>query len=166
MTFDDIPNGAAVMLDANIFVYAFSKHPQLADACRKLMDRTDRGEILGHTSIHVLSETAHRLMTLEACAVFGWPISGIAQRLRRHPQELQQLSAYRAAIEQILNAQFRILAPKPYDVLAAADVSRQHGLLSNDALIVAIMRANGLTSLASHDADFHRIPGFNQYMPA
>ena len=165
MTFEDIPNGAAVMLDSNIFVYAFSKHPQLADACRELMDRTDRGEILGPTSIHGLSETAHRLMTLEACAAFGWPITGIAQRLRRHPQELQQLSAYRAAIEQILNSQVRILAPKPDDVLAAADVSRQHGLLSNDALIVAIMRANGLTNLASHDADFHRIPGFNQYTP-
>jgi predicted nucleic acid-binding protein len=32
------------------------------------------------------------------------------------------------------------------------------GLLSGDALIVAIMQANGLTKLASIDTDFDRVP--------
>ena len=40
------------------------------------------------------------------------------------------------------------------------------GLLSNDALIVAVMQANGLTRLASHDADFDRVPGLTRYAPA
>jgi predicted nucleic acid-binding protein len=44
-------------------------------------------------------------------------------------------------------------------------VSRQTGLLSNDALIVAVMRANGLTKLASEDADFDRVPGITRYAP-
>jgi predicted nucleic acid-binding protein len=38
--------------------------------------------------------------------------------------------------------------------------------LSGDALIVAFMRHHGLTHLASHDADFDRVPGLTRYSPA
>jgi len=33
-------------------------------------------------------------------------------------------------------------------------------------LIVAVMQANGLTNLASNDADFDRVPGLTRYAPA
>jgi predicted nucleic acid-binding protein len=39
------------------------------------------------------------------------------------------------------------------------------GLLGNDAMIVAVMQANGLTKLASNDADFDRVPGLTRYAP-
>ncbi|HEX5445241.1 MAG TPA: PIN domain-containing protein [Pirellulales bacterium] len=45
----------------------------------------------------------------------------------------------------------------------AALISQQHGLLSGDALIVATMRHFGLALLASHDADFDRVPGLTRY---
>ena len=32
-------------------------------------------------------------------------------------------------------------------------------------VIVAVMQANGLTNLASNDADFDRIPGLTRYAP-
>jgi predicted nucleic acid-binding protein len=44
-------------------------------------------------------------------------------------------------------------------------LSRQTGLLSNDALIVAVMHANGLTRLANSDHDFNRISGLTRYEP-
>jgi predicted nucleic acid-binding protein len=39
-------------------------------------------------------------------------------------------------------------------------------ILSGDALIVAVMREHGLANLASHDADFDRVPGLARYAPA
>ena len=48
----------------------------------------------------------------------------------------------------------------------AADLSCQHGLLSNDALVVSVMRDRGLSALASHDPDFDRVPGLTRYAPA
>ena len=166
MIFGEIPNGASVFLDANTFVYAFSQHSQFGPACRGLLERIDRGEISGLTSTHVLLETAHRLMTLEACSIFGWPFAGIAQRLSRHPVEVQQLSAHSQAVNQIINSQIKVISIAPELVLAATDFSRQHGLLTNDALIVAVMQASGLTSIASHDADFDRVPALTRYTPA
>jgi predicted nucleic acid-binding protein len=52
------------------------------------------------------------------------------------------------------------------DVNRAGDLSQLHGLLSNDALVVAIMEAHGLSHLASNDADFDRVPGITRYAPA
>jgi predicted nucleic acid-binding protein len=48
----------------------------------------------------------------------------------------------------------------------AAEISQQHGLLTNDALLVAVMREHGLTNLASQDADFDRVPGLIRHAPA
>jgi predicted nucleic acid-binding protein len=48
----------------------------------------------------------------------------------------------------------------------AGTVSQHTGLLTNDALVVAVMQANGLTNLASNDADFDRAPGLRRYAPA
>lgn len=47
----------------------------------------------------------------------------------------------------------------------AAALSQQHGLLTGDALIVALMKHLGLTDLASNDADFDHVPGLTRYAP-
>jgi predicted nucleic acid-binding protein len=48
----------------------------------------------------------------------------------------------------------------------AGPVSQHTGLLTNDALVVAVMQANGLTNLASNDADFDRASRLRRYAPA
>jgi predicted nucleic acid-binding protein len=50
-------------------------------------------------------------------------------------------------------------------VLLAGDLSRKHGLLSGDALVLAVMQHHELTSLASGDADLDRAPGITRYAP-
>jgi predicted nucleic acid-binding protein len=101
MTFDNIPTGSAVFLDANTFVYAVLAHPTYGVACSALLDRIEKLDIHGFTSSHVLSEMAHRVMTMEACNRFGWPARGIARRLRQHPSEVQQLLVPRRAVDEI-----------------------------------------------------------------
>ena len=48
----------------------------------------------------------------------------------------------------------------------ATRLSKTYELLTGDALIVAVMQANGLTCLASNDTDFDRVPGIKRYAPA
>ncbi len=52
----------------------------------------------GFTSAHVVTNVAHRIMTLEAVARFGWPTGGIAQRLQRHPGGAVPLMPPRRAV--------------------------------------------------------------------
>jgi predicted nucleic acid-binding protein len=78
MTCADIPAAATVFLDANTLVYHFAADPVLGVACSDLLVRIKRREIQGFTSTHVLSEMAHRLLTIEAIRRYGWPVPGIA----------------------------------------------------------------------------------------
>jgi predicted nucleic acid-binding protein len=165
MRFTDIPAGLAVFVDANILIYHFTAHPALGPACTALLERSERQEISAFTSAHVLGEMAHRLMTVEACSLFSWPVQGIAVRMRNHPAEVQQLSRHRRAIDDLSLFRVQLLPVEPRQVSLAADLTRQAGLLLNDALIVTVMQAHGLTALASNDADFDRVPGITRYAP-
>lgn len=161
MTFANIPSGTRVFLDANILVYAILAHAAYGAACKLLLDRVEHQDLQGFTSGHVLSEMAPRHMTIEACDRFGWPAQGIANRLRRHPAEVQQVVVPRRAIDEINAAHVNGLPVLTAQVSRAADLSQQFGLLSADALLVVVMQDNGLTALASID----RAPAITRYIP-
>jgi predicted nucleic acid-binding protein len=165
VTFDDIQAGTAIFIDANPLVYAATADPQYGPACQCLLERIENKELHWLTSAHVLSEMAHRLMTIEAALTLGRPLAGMANWLRRHPAEVQRLGRSRQAIDDLAAIPITILPISGPQVSRAADVSRQHGLLTNDALIVVVMHDRGLTSLASLDADFDRAPGITRYAP-
>src|SRR3954471_16594633 len=74
-------------------------HPHYGPPCTQLLERIEKQEVDGVTSTHIITETAHRLMTMEAIASFGWPLAGVAARLRRNESEIKKLSNFRRAIE-------------------------------------------------------------------
>ncbi len=165
MKFSDIPSGTSVFVDANVFVYDFAPDPQFGVPCRELLERIELGDLKGFCSSRELSDVAHRLTTLEACQTWGWPFAGIGERLRTHPSEISQLVRFRQALDEIVAMNVQVLAVAQQDVLLAGDISRQHGLLSGDALIVAMMQTHHITSLASNDTDFDRIPNLTRFSP-
>jgi predicted nucleic acid-binding protein len=165
MTFANIPQGSQVFLDANILIYHASADPNHGTACKQLLERIARHEIEGFTSAHVLGDVAHRLMTLEAIAGFGWAAKGIAIRLRHNPTEVQKLTRFRLAIDDVAQMGVQVL-PIDFAVVSAGTLlSQLHGLLTGDALIVAVMQQHLLTNLASLDDDFDRVSGLTRYGP-
>jgi predicted nucleic acid-binding protein len=69
------------------------------------------------------------------------------------------------AIETVIQSRLQILTITPPMLAAAVALCQQIGLLTNDALVVAVMQAHGLTNLASADTDFDRVPGLTRYAP-
>jgi predicted nucleic acid-binding protein len=59
---------------------------------------------------------------------------------------------------QILAVNFDLLCSVP-------QLAGSHGLLTNDAIIVALMQRHGLTHLATNDNDFDRVPGITVWKP-
>jgi predicted nucleic acid-binding protein len=166
MTASALPSGTRVFVDATVLTYAHSRHQQYGPASQAFLQRIQQGDLVGFTSTHVLSETLHRLMTLEAIARFGWPQAGIAFRLRQHTAEIQQLADSEQALQEIAASPLQILAANLAAVVRSVQLCRQFGLLSNDGLVIALMQQHGLTHLASHDTDFDRVPGITRYAPA
>jgi predicted nucleic acid-binding protein len=166
MTFDDIPAAAVVFLDSNTLVFHFTGHPTYGGACKRLLNRVEQHHIEGITSAHILAEVAHRLMTIEAMERLSWPATSLAARLKKHHREIPNLGASQAALSRVAQLGIQVLPLTESAVISAGAISRQHELLTNDAIVVAIMQANGLTNLASHDRDFDRVAGTTRYGPA
>ncbi|MGO9112833.1 MAG: type II toxin-antitoxin system VapC family toxin [Thermoguttaceae bacterium] len=165
MIFADIPSGAAVFIDANSIIYHFVSEPTYGAASTKLLERLESNEIEGWLTPHILAEASHRLMTIEACSLFGWPYQGIAARLQKHPQHLAKLTRFRQALGDINRLGLQVISVATSHVLQAAEISQQHGLLTNDAISIAVMQSQGLTNLASNDSDFDRIVGISRFAP-
>jgi predicted nucleic acid-binding protein len=102
---------------------------------------------------------------IEASTLPGWTVGKVRQRLQQQPAVVQQLTLFRRAIEAVLQSPLRVLTLAPGSLVDAAIISQQSGLLTNDALSVAVMQANGLTKVASADDDFDRVPGLTRYGP-
>jgi predicted nucleic acid-binding protein len=166
MIYADLPVGAVIFVDASVFIHHFEPNALYGPAATAFLERIENQEVTGLTSTHVVSEVAHRLMTLEAMQAFGWKSAGIALRLRNHPAQVQTLKRFRQAIQEIPLFGLRIVPIDSARLDPAAEISQQTGLLHNDALAVAVMRAHGLTNLASADPDFDRVPGITRYAPA
>jgi predicted nucleic acid-binding protein len=165
MIYADLPAGGTVFLDASVFIHHFEPNALYGPSATEFLERIENHEIIGVTTTHVISEVAHRLMTIEAMQTFGWNFAGIASRLRSHPAQVQTLTRFRQAIQQIPLFAVRILSIDPSWLDLAAGVSQQTGLLHNDALIIAAMRIHGLAALASADPDFDRVLGITRYQP-
>jgi predicted nucleic acid-binding protein len=165
VTFDSIPDGSALFLDTNPFVYSFTADPSFGPACERLLERIEYGQLQGYTSAHVLSEMVHRLITMEAAALLGRPLAGLANWLKRHPTEVQRLGWHKRGVDEVRAIGVRVLPVEGADVSHAADTSSRLGLLTNDALLVVLMQRHGLSLLASLDADFDRVPGITRCTP-
>jgi predicted nucleic acid-binding protein len=166
MILDQVPAGAQVLVDSNILVYHFQPHPAFGPTCHRFIERIERRDIEGFTSSNLLGEVAHRLMVIEAGALPGWAGKKTMNRLKQQPAIVQRLSLFQSAIDAVLKSRIKVLAIPGLLVSAAATLSKQHGLLTNDALILAMMEQHGFTHLSSHDADFDRVPEITRYSPA
>ncbi len=166
MNFGNLATGDALFVDANILTYHFEPHARWGMPCTQLLQGIENQQLVGYTSSQVIGEVSHRLMTIEAHKLLGWPIAGIGNRLRTNPTEVRKLGLFRTAVEKLLQSKLQILLASPALLAAGVALSQHLGLLTNDALIVAIMQAQGLSRIASSDTDFDRVPGLTRYAPA
>jgi predicted nucleic acid-binding protein len=166
VTFSALPSGSSIFVDANPIIYHFAADPVFGPACHPLIAGIENQTFFGYTSPHVIGEVAHGLMNIEAQSLPGWASSKTPKRLRKQPLAIQKLTLFRTAVEKIFQSRLQVLPVQPNLYLKAAEFSQQFGLLTNDALIVAIMQDHGLTHLASNDADFDRVLGITRYAPS
>src|SRR5260370_42388374 len=101
MGFGRITKGSQCFIDGNVLIYHATADPVYGAAAKQLMTRIARREIQGFTSTHGLCDLAHRVMTTDAMVQLGWPAKGIAPRLRRNPTQVQKLTRFRQAVEEI-----------------------------------------------------------------
>src|SRR6266852_5012497 len=84
---------------------------------------------------------------------------------KEHPPLVTQLTQYRIATAAIVAFNVTVVPVTPEHLLIAQQHCAQHGLLTNDALMSAVMYTLGLADLASNDPDLMLIPGLTIWQP-
>lgn len=159
---DHIPVDAAVLIDANIILYALRGK---SEQCRSLIRRCAGGEVNGIITSQVLAEITHWLMLAEACE-FGWAGgSNPARRLAEKPERIKVLKRYEQAVTGILATGIRLEPVEKTDFFLMLKVQRESGLLTNDALLIACAERLRVQAVASADKHLEGVPGIVLYSP-
>jgi predicted nucleic acid-binding protein len=156
-----IAAGSRVLLDANIFIYAFTgRSPQ----CREIIERSQDGDVAAVTTIEAVNEVCHKLMLLEAleCGVIK-RISAAA--LRSKATEIRSLTNYWKLVERIFDLEITILALAEPRARRAYHLRSTFGLLTNDSLIAAAAQEQSIVNLATSDRNFDHIDWLTTYRP-
>lgn len=154
MNLDRVPAGSLVFIDSTVFIYHFTG---VSPDCREFLERCERGDIKGMTSVFVLAETAHRLMMIEAVGLELVTASKVPRKLRDKPSLVKKLRLYGEQVNRIPLMGIEI-APVDLKVfIRATELQQKHGLLVNDSLVAASAEASGAFGIASADRDFARL---------
>lgn len=162
MTLDETPTGSCIFVDANIFIYHFSR---VSSACRDFLARCESGELEAYTGVHLLLEIAHRLMLLEALQKGLIVGSQPVRKLKERPDIVRQLNDYNKAVRQIPRMRIRVITLTAQILRGSEAIRTQYGLLTNDSVSIAMMQKRGLRTIATHDSDLRSIPDLIVYSP-
>jgi predicted nucleic acid-binding protein len=162
MNLNQIPKSDIVLIDANIILYALRGK---SEQCKRLIRRNAEGEVYAVTTPHIVAEVMHRLMVAEA-RENGWITgSNPARQLAEQPERVKMLFRYEHAIKSFFATGVRFEPVEKEDFITAMRIQRESGLLTNDALLVAISERLRIQAIASADKTFAQVRGVILYSP-
>lgn len=162
MNLDSLQKGSEVIIDANIFIYAMR---QQSKQCKTLLLRCANNELNGFLPVHVLAEIMHKLMISEARDndwIYG---SNPARQLSESPDIAKKLFRYENLIKDLFAINLNIVSLEQEDFLTAMRIQRETGLLTNDALLIAVADRLRIQAIASADKGFGSVRGKILYEP-
>ena len=157
-----IPQQQPIIIDTNIFVYAAQRDSK---QCVKLLEKCATDEMFGILPTHILAELTHVLMLAEARDIGLIKGSNPAKQLAENPSKIKALNRYEVLIRDLLSIGLKLESLQREDFLTAMSLQRQYGLLTNDALFLAVAIRLRVTVMATADKIFENIPGILVYSP-
>jgi predicted nucleic acid-binding protein len=162
MTLSEVPSGKRIIIDANIFIYANQK---ASLECLNLLTRCSENDLTGIVPVHILAEVMHVLMLAEAKDLGLITGSNPAKQLALNPEKVKALHRYESLTRDLLAMGLRLEPLQREDFLTAIGLQHKYGLLTNDALFLAVAFRLRITSIASADLAFSKIPEIEFYYP-
>ena len=157
----EVANGVTILIDTNVLLYARDRR---SGQCRSLLQRCEQGDVNGVITLPTVAEFCHRCMIEEAQSK-GLVGSNPARALSERPELVRQLSAYAERIRELLDSALVVAELHSEDCLAALELQKQHGLLTNDSFNLSIARRHGIKDIATADKCFDNIEGLSIYKP-
>ena len=163
MNLDDIPAGSLCVVDTNVLVYA---EQGVSSQAQRFIRRCSSGEVKATLPQTVWQEFTHKLMLAEAM-MRGFTSGGNpAARLASRPDAIRSLSLYKVKVRALLDLGFGFEPCLLPDLLDRAfALQENHGLLTNDAMVLAVALRLKADVLVSSDKAFRGVAELDVYYP-
>lgn len=162
MNLELIQRGDTIIIDANILIYAIQ---QESTQCKRLLIQCAGDEINGVLPLHILAEVIHVLMISEA-RDNGWiQNSKQVKQLSEKPDRIKSLFRYESLIKDLLAINLNLVSLQQEDFITGMRIQREFGLMTNDALLIAIAERLRIKSIASADKALASVRGMILYSP-
>jgi len=160
----EVPKGALIFIDANIF-HLYLRGPRIVrDVCTDFLERVESGEIKGCTSPLVLDELSYKLLLRRIEELYK---KNPLQILKSQREVIVEVTPYiEEGLEIILGIEgLQILDINRSHLEEFTELMRKYSLLPRDALHVAVMTSINCRNIASADKDFDLIPFISRWSP-
>ena len=164
MNLDDIPSGSLCVVDTNVLLYAEQGTSLQA---QRLLRRIEKREVLGVMPQPVWQELMHKLMLAEALMLGHLSGGNPARQLAGKPDVIKRLTLYKDKIRALVTLGMAFEPCTRIDLMdKAVAIQEQHGLLTNDSVIVAMALRLKADVLVSADKKFQVIKEVPVYAPS
>ena len=161
MNLDEIPAGSLCIIDTNVLLYAEQGKSEQA---QRLLRRCSVDELTGVLPQTVWQELTHKLMLAEAAMKHGISGRNPAARLADRPEIVRGLSLYQTKLRALLDLGLRFEPCVKIDlIISAFDLQTRYGLLTNDAVVLAVairLKADCLVSSNKGFQPVNEVPVF------
>jgi len=166
MFLSDLETGTSIFVDANIFIYHFSKRSKFNPASTNFLEHIEKRDIIGVTSTSVVQEATHRMMIMEAAAILvDIKVKDYVKYLKAQPDIVKKLVNHQIIPEKIASFNLEIISADVNTIVRSQQMKKRYGFLSNHALSLQIMEDLKINNLASNDSDFERVNFIKLYKP-
>ena len=164
MNLDDIPTGSLCVIDTNVLLYA---EQGVSEQAKRLLRRCSTKELIGTLPQTVWQELAHKLMLAEAMMKHGISGGNPAGRLADKPSVVRALILYQTKVRALVNLGLRFERCEQSDLLHSAfELQERYGLLTNDAVILAVAVRLEADCLVSSDKGFQAVEEIEVVAPS
>ena len=161
---DDIPDGSLCVIDTNVLLYA---EQGASDQAQRLLKRCSKGELIGTLPQTVWQELTHKLMLAETMMKHGISGGNPAARLAGKPGIVRTLGLYQTKIRALVDLGLRFERCEQGDLLQSAfDLQKRYGLLTNDAVVLAVAIRLEADYLVSSDKRFRPVEEIDVLAPS
>jgi predicted nucleic acid-binding protein len=158
---------SAVFIDATIFLqHAFDTNPVSVE----FLNRIELSNIKAYTSALVLEEVSYKIMMQSASnfleKVSVQHVKKLLENQRNRGKVLTPLIEYMVYISKLQEAGLNIVDLRSSDIKQAAQLAKDHGLITADAAHLAVMLRKSIHHIATEDYDFSLMPNITVWSPS
>ena len=165
MSLDDIPAGSLCVIDTNVLLYA---EQGISDQAQGLLRRCSKGDLVGALPQIVWQELTHKLMLAEAMmkrGTSGDNLAGVSRPVQ--PNLARTFTLYQMKVRALVELGLRFEPCEQADLLQSGfDLQQRYGLLTNDAVTLAVAVRLKADCLVASDLRFRFVEEIDVLAPS